>query len=337
MKYHSLLDKVVVITGASSGIGKLAVEEFIAQGAKVVLAARSEEEMNAHLNELDLDDNVAIAVKTDVSDWAQVKDLAKRACDHFGRIDVWVNNASISLYGPVELVTPDEIRRVVDVNLMGQIHGMKAALDVFKSQHYGNIINITSALGKSSTPLQAAYVATKHGIVGFSSALREELMERPYKDIDVSVIMPSSMDTPLFVHARSKMGRAPKPIPPVYDPALTVDAILDCAVNPKPEVVVGGGGKLLVWMYRVAPRLTDWYMARTGVKSQLTDIPEPVEGHDNMFEPMPGTSHIRGGLGTTSEHMSEYARKHPVRIAISIAVPTVLALGLLSRRFRFIR
>lgn len=331
MRYRNLLDKVIVITGASSGIGKLAVERFLEKGAKVVLAARSQEAMEQHLRELQVSEKRAIVVRTDVSDYQQVKALARRAVDHFGRIDAWVNNAAVSLYGEVDQLTVEEIRRVVDVNLIGQIQGMKTALEVFKEQKYGNIINIASALGKGSTPLQSAYTATKHGIVGFSSVLREELMSRGYKDIDVSVLMPSSIDTPLFIHAKSRLGVMPKPIPPIYGPHMVVDALLRCALNPKPEIVVGGGGKTMVWAYRYLPMLLERYMGRRGVPMQITDIPKPVEGNDNLFHPMPGTDHIRGGFSTTGEHLMEYSRKHPIRIAITIAVPLLLTYGLLRR------
>jgi NADP-dependent 3-hydroxy acid dehydrogenase YdfG len=332
MRYKSLNDKVVVITGASSGIGKLAAEEFLKRGARVVLAARSEEAMQQHLQELNVGPERAIAVKTDVSDYQQIKQLARQAREHFNRIDVWVNNAAVSLYGTVQQITPEEISRLIDVNLKGQIYGMKVALAVFDEQRYGNIINVASALGKGSTPLQSVYTATKHGVVGFSSCLREELMAEGKRDINVSVILPSSMDTPLFSNAKSKMGVKPYPIPPIYHPMVTVREIIKCAKHPRPEVVAGGGGRVMVWAYRLTPFLLEKYQGRRGVSTQLTKEPKPMEGHDNLFAPLPGTKGIQGESGTTGKHLAQYSRKHPLRVGLAVVVPVLLGTFLLRRR-----
>jgi short-subunit dehydrogenase len=328
MKYDSLADKVVVITGASSGIGKLSVEEFLKEGAKVVLVARSEAEMRQHLSELGVGSDRALVVKTDVSDYRQVKSLADTVLETFGRIDVWVNNAAISLYGTLDLLNPEEISRIIDVNLKGQIYGSKVVFEVFKAQRFGNIIHVTSALGKGSTPLQSIYVATKHGVTGFASSLREELIARRLRDIEVSVVMPSSMDTPLFTHAKSKMGVAPYPIPPIYHPMKTVKTIVNCAKNPKPEVVVGNFGKIMVWAYRLSPILLEQYMGRTAMSQQLSDTPKPVEGNDNLLSPMPGTATTRGGIGTTGEHLMALPKKHPVKVTLALAIPTLTFLVL---------
>ncbi len=332
MKYKTLLDKVVVITGASSGVGKLAAEEFIAKGAHVVLAARSESAMKEHLEHLNVDAERAICVKTDVSDWEQVNALAEKAVDQFGRIDIWVNNAAVNLYGEVEQLEIEEIRRVIDVNLMGQIHGMKAALEKFKEQHYGTLINVSSLLGKATVPLQSVYAATEHGIVGFSSALREELMTGVYKDIDLSVILLPSLDTPFFIHAKSKLGLMPKPIPPVYDPKVAVEAILDCALEPQPEVIVGVLGKVFVTASNLMPLLSERYWGTRGIKRQLTNKPKSVEGNDNLFAPMPNTNYVRGLCGTTSDYLLGYAKKHPIQVAAAAIIPLFLAYQFIPKR-----
>lgn len=332
MKLNNLQDKVVVVTGASSGIGKLAAEEFLKRGAMVVLAARSEEAMQTHLGKLEVDRERAISVRCDVSNYAEVRHLAQLAREHFGRIDVWVNNAGISLYGTVSQLSPDEISRVIDVNLKGEIFGTKAALEIFREQRCGNIINISSALGKGSTPLQSIYTAAKHGIVGFSSCVREELVAEGLDEIDVSVIMPASMDTPLFTHARSKLGVKPYPIPPVYHPQTTVDAIIACAVNPRPEVPAGGFGRIMTLAYRFTPGLLEKYEARTGVSDQIGNEPEPVEGNDNLFTPMADTQTVRGESGTTGDHVREYPQKHPIQLLVGVSVPLLLGSVLLRRR-----
>lgn len=324
MKFDSLLDKVVVITGASSGAGKLAAEKFLLRGAKVVMAARSIDAMEQHLQDLNMGKDRAIAVETDVSDRHQVEALARRACDHFGRIDVWVNNAAVALYGSVDQLTYDEIHRVIEVVMLGQIYGMKVAYEVFRNQHYGNLINVTSAVGKAPIPLQSAYVAAKHGVIGFAGALREEIMARPHKDIDVSVLLPASFDTPLFTHARSKLGRQPKPIPPVYDPELLADAIIDCALNPKPEVAVGRAAGVMVAASRLMPRVLERYMALTAISSQLSDQPKAVDGQDNLYAPMPGTNTIYGGVAPSRMEIGAYARRHPLQVALAAAIPIAL-------------
>lgn len=333
MRFRSLQDKVVVITGASSGIGKLAVEAFLDKGAKVVLAARCEEAMHQHLEQLQVGPDRALVVKTDVSDFEQVKSLADAAKEHFNRIDIWVNNAAVSIYGAVSQLTAEEVNRVVDVNLKGQIYGAQAALRIFEEQHYGNLLHVASALGKGSTPLQSAYTATKHGIVGFASCLREELMAQGKKDIDVSVIMPAAMDTPLFTHAKSKLGVKPYPIPPVYHPRVTVEKILACAMNPRPEVSAGGFGNVMMWAYRLTPLLLERYQGRWGVRSQLTHEPKAMEGHDNLFAPMAGTYTVRGGIGTTGEHLARYPRQHPIITGVALMLPLWLGVSFLRRRW----
>jgi hypothetical protein len=198
---------------------------------------------------------------------------------------------------------------------------MKVAFEVFRNQRYGNIISVAGALGKSAVPLQSINTAAKHGILGFASTLREEVMIRPYKDIDVSVLLPASFDTPLYTHAKSHLGRQPKPIPPVYDPQLMADALVDCAMNPRPEITVGTSATAMVLASRMMPLLMERYMSMTGINSQLADKPKPEEGNDNLFKPMPGEYGIRGGFGTTGEHLTRYARQHPLRVAVAAALP----------------
>ena len=336
MKMDSLQDKVVVITGASSGIGKRAVERFLLEGAKVVMAARTEEAMTEHVNRLNVSPERVLVVKTDVSDYAQVRHLADSALQTFNRIDVWVNNAAVNMYGYVEDLKVEDIRQVIDVNLMGQIHGMKVALDVFKNQHFGNIINVASVFGVAAAPLEAAYAASKHGILGFSCALRQELMTDQYKHMDIEVmdLLPASMDTPFTRHAKSMTGQLPKPMPPIYDPELTVDAILKYAQSPKPMAVVGNSGKLMVMGMRFAPLLTERFMSWIGVPSQQTKEPKPVEGDDNLYTTSKRDMEIYGGFKTTPirQHLAEYAKRHPVRVAITALVPFFLLLKWMQRR-----
>jgi NAD(P)-dependent dehydrogenase (short-subunit alcohol dehydrogenase family) len=326
-------EQVVVITGASSGIGRETALGFGRVGASVVLAARNEAALQEVATQIERLGGRAVVVPTDVADWAQVQRLADMAIDHFGRIDTWVNNAAVSIYATVEQLTAEEIDRLIHVNLLGQIYGMKAAVPLLKRNNGGSIINVASALAERSAPLQAAYCASKHGIRGFSESLRLELA-RDGSNITVTVIEPSSMNTPLFSHARSKMGVRPQPIPPFYEPRTVAEAILFAAEHPQRSVVVGGAGKLLTVMQRLSPALVDRYMLQgeRAFKQQKTDTPDA--GQDNLFTPMPGTGSTTGDFGQTSKSVSAYTRGlglHPNRERAAIAAFLLAAFALVRR------
>jgi NAD(P)-dependent dehydrogenase (short-subunit alcohol dehydrogenase family) len=245
-------EQVVVITGASSGIGRETAIQFGQQGASVVLAARNETALREVEKEVERLGGQPQVVVTDVAEWEQVKRLAREAIERFGRIDTWVNNAAASEYATIEEMTVEEIERQIQVILMSQIYGMKAALPHLKRQGQGTIINNASGLAKRSVPLQGAYCAAKHGIKGFTDTLRMEL-EHERSGVNVTLLMPSSINTPLFDHARSKLGVEPMPIPPVYEPRVVAEAILFAAEHPRRDIVVGGAGKMLDVMERISP------------------------------------------------------------------------------------
>jgi NAD(P)-dependent dehydrogenase (short-subunit alcohol dehydrogenase family) len=335
MKLSSFTDRVVVITGASSGIGKLAVEEFVKEGAKVVLAARSEDDMNQHLQHLLLGEDTALIVKTDVSDYEQVAQLAETAMRHFGKIDIWINNAATNLYGYTEDVEMENIRRVIDVDLMGPIHGMKVILPIFVKQGFGNIINIGSIDGIVSLPLQSAYDAAKHGMLGFSSALREELMTERYrhKQIDVVDILPASLDTPLNIHAKSTLGEVVNPIPPVYDPMLAVQAIIRHARQPKPIVIVGKSGQFIATNARLMPTITERLLSRVGIPvASGHRVKAPCTPGHNLYAEMKGSNAVRGGFGTTREKLTETVKRHPFRFSVLGLLPLTLVVTFAIRR-----
>src|SRR5688572_25156989 len=197
---RAISEQVVVITGASSGIGRETALLFGRQGASVVLAARNEEALREVAQQIESEGGRAHVLPTDVAEWTQVERLAKGAVKTFGRIDTWVNDAGVAEYATVEQMTIEEIDRIIKVNLMGEIYGMKAALPHLKSQEQGTIINVSSVLGVRSVPLQAAYCAAKHGVNAFGEALRME-MEHEGSSVTVTTILPSSINTPFFEHA----------------------------------------------------------------------------------------------------------------------------------------
>ena len=292
-----LNQQTVVLTGASSGIGKETAVELGRRGANVVLAARNEESLRDAARAVEAAGGRAEVVPTDVAHRDQVDRLADRAVARFGRIDTWVNDAAVSLYAPVEEAAAEEIEQVLRVNLLGAIYGMKAALPVMKRQGEGTIVNVSSVLGKMSVPLQAAYCASKHGLIGFADSLRVELAGEGSK-IEVVTVMPTSTNTPFFDHARAKLGgRLPRPMGPIYDTAAVAEAIAHVCEHPQRDVVVGGTGKLMVLLSRIHPRIIDWLLLANdrGVKMQTSD--RPAHARDALFAPVPGVEPARGAWG----------------------------------------
>jgi short-subunit dehydrogenase len=326
-------EQVVVITGASSGIGRETALLFGRQGASVVLAARDEDELDSVAREIERLGGEAHVVSTDVAQWEQVDQLARAAVERFGCIDTWVNNAAISAYATVEQMTVAEIERVIQVTLLGNIYGVKAALPHLQRQGQGTIINVASALAERSVPLQSAYCAAKHGIKGFTEALRLELAHQG-SDVTVTLVLPSSINTPFFRHARSKMGVMPMPMAPVYEPRVVAEAILFAAQHPRRDIVVGGAGKLLTALQRISPAFVDRLMLLDGqaFKQQQTDRPDDDE--DNFFQPMAGSSSTTGDFGENATATSPYTRYlelHPARLRVVLAVATLGGVALLRR------
>jgi len=232
--------------------------------------------------------------------------LARDAYEHFGRIDTWVNNAGLSVYGTTEQLTIEEIDRVIQVDLLGTIYGVKAVLPAMKAQGEGTIINVGSVASVRAVALQAPYSAAKHGIKGFIEALRLELArDRP--GINVTLILPASINTPFFRHARSGMGVNARPIPPVYEPGLVAEAIVFAAEHPRRDIFIGGAAKLFDLMERFSPSFTDWYHLQGDkiFKTQMSDHPD--SGPGNLFQPPPERGSIGGEFGAEARP-SPYTR-----------------------------
>jgi hypothetical protein len=230
----------------------------------------------------------------------------------------------VTVYATVAESTPEEIERVLQVNLLGQIHGMKAAMVHMKERRSGTIINIASVLAHRAAPLLSAYVASKHGLRGFTEALRMELRHEE-SGVDVTLISPAGINTPLFEHARSKIGALPKPAEPVYDPKAVAGAVVFAAEHPRREIVVGGAGKALLVLQRISPRLLDWAMLRDGrmYRMQKSDLPD--DGQDNLFTPSRGPGEVRGPFGRGAFGSSLYTRTFEYHPALKVA-----ALGLVA-------
>ncbi|HLI75766.1 MAG TPA: SDR family oxidoreductase [Acidobacteriaceae bacterium] len=285
-------DSVVVITGASSGIGRATALAFARRGAAVIAAARREQPLRELAHECERISGRALAVPTDVTDESAVRNLARRAIETFGRLDVWVNNAAVTLFGRLEETPYQSYRRVIETNLFGYVHGARAALPYFREQGSGVLINVASVVGKMGQPYTSAYVASKFGIVGLSECLRQEVTDA--EDIHVCTVLPGSTDTPLFQQAANYTGRAVKPIPPVDDPDRVAEVIVRCAEQPEREVVVSGTGSRLILMHTLAPGWVERQIASKVEHEHFQEGPAvPTPG--NLFEPMPHWARIRGG------------------------------------------
>ena len=300
MARRSLQDAVVVITGASSGIGRTAALAFARRGARVVAAARREEPLDSLVAECErTTGHSSLAVPTDVRDEAQVQALADRAVDRFGRIDVWINNAGVYAAGRFEDMPPEVFRAVMEVNFFGYVYGARAALPHLKRRQ-GVLLNNASVDSAATFPYFGAYVASKWAVRGFSSSLRQELRG---DGVDVCTILPAAIDTPLFQHAANYVGRSIKAINPTYDPEQVADAMLRCAEHGAPrEVVVGLAGKLMALQYALAPGITERLLAAFVEADHFRqDVPAPSTS-GNVVAPMPEGTATTGGWKDSKGH-----------------------------------
>jgi NAD(P)-dependent dehydrogenase (short-subunit alcohol dehydrogenase family) len=284
---------VVVVTGASSGIGRATGLAFAERGARVVLAARRVDALEELARQCQAAGGQALAVPADVTDQAAVAELARRAVERFGRIDVWVNNAGVYLLGSLEATPPEAFGRVLETNFFGCVNGARAVLPRFREQGHGVLINNASVYSHIGAPWLTAYVSSKFAVRGFSEALRQELADLP--DVHICTVSPSPIDTPIFASAANYSGRAVKAPPPTYPPEQVASAILASALHPKRERIVGGAGRLVTvaesvvpgWFERVNRRYVDG----------LQFAPEPAPATDgNLYEPVSdGRAQARGG------------------------------------------
>jgi len=299
---------IVAITGAGSGIGKATALAFGRRGDSVVLAGRSRESIEAAANEVEIAGGRALAVVADVSRYEDVTRIIDAATEKFGGIDVWINNASVAEWSFIEAMEPDEMRRVVEVDLLGVMHGCRAVVPHLRARGGGTIINVASALADRAVPLLSTYCAAKAGVKSFSDALRMEL-RATNANIDVVVILPSSINSPFYSWGRSRLGVRPHPISRIYAPENVADAIVGAADHPRREIYVGAVGKLLSLAQRLSPQLLDVYILQRDEMFRSQYSARPDRGESNLFA-SPGETRVRGDF-TEEAHSTASTRWTP--------------------------
>ena len=326
-------EQVVVITGASSGIGLVTARQAAQRGACVVLVARNGDDLQRAVDHIRGDGGRAIPVVADVADPAQVERVAEAAVSEFGRIDTWVNNAAVSMYGRIMDLSIEDMRRQMDVNYWGQVHGSRVAVREMR-RHGGALVNVASALADRAIPLQGNYCAAKHAIKAFTDALRMELAEAGVP-VSVTLVKPASVDTPFFQKAKTYLGFEPQPVPPVYAPEVVSEVILHAAAHPLRELIAGGSGVKLS-ASRFAPRLADLYMQRWTFDSQRTE--RPTNGRaDNLHHPVADDGGARGRYWSGHTRKSSVytsAVLHPGRTAAAGGVLLAAAVAYALSRTR---
>lgn len=295
--------EVVVITGASAGIGRAAVREFARHGASIALLARDADRLEAACAEARALGAKAIAIPTDVADPEQVEAAAARAEEALGPIDIWVNNAMATIVAPLAKIAPEDYRRVTDVTYHGYVWGTMAALKRMRPRKRGTIVQVGSALAYRSIPLQSAYCGAKHAIKGFTESLRTELMHEG-SGIHLTMLEMPGVNTPQFEWCKTTLRKHPRPMGPYYQPELAARAIYWAAHARRRELVVGAPSAMTILAEKLAPGLMDRYLARTGFKGQHTDQTIPPDRPANLWQPVPGPYEARGAYSAGAHDSS---------------------------------
>ena len=288
-------NKVVVITGASAGVGRATALAFAQQGAKVGLIARGTQGLESARREIETIGGVACTCAADVSDARALDAAAESIEQQLGPIDVWVNNAMVTVFAPVKDIEPEEFKRVTEITYLGGVYGTMAALKRMRARNRGVIVQVSSALACRSIPLQSAYCGAKHALIGFLDSLRCELIHEKSRVRLTAVHMPA-LNTPQFQWARNKLPRRPQPVPPIFQPEIAAQAILFAASHCRREVVVGASTWLAFWGQWLSPRLMDWYLGRTAVKGQQTGRIDSGSRSDNLGAPIAGEHATHGAF-----------------------------------------
>jgi NAD(P)-dependent dehydrogenase (short-subunit alcohol dehydrogenase family) len=285
--------EVVVVTGGTSGIGRAVARRFARDGASIGLIARGRDGLAAARKEVEDAGGRALELSCDVSDWDAVNSAARAVEEAFGPIDIWVNNAMTTVFAPFKEIEPDEFKRATEVTYLGTVWGTKAALDRMLPRDRGSIVIVGSALAYRGIPLQAPYCGAKHGVKGFFESLRAELRHDKSK-VHLSMVQLPGLNTPQFLHCRSKMPKVPQPMPPYYEPEVAADAVHWSAHNRRRELYVGMPTVKTIVGNKLAPWLVERVLARVAVKGQQSDKPADPNRPENLFASPPGDPGAHG-------------------------------------------
>jgi NAD(P)-dependent dehydrogenase (short-subunit alcohol dehydrogenase family) len=285
----SIFGKVVVVTGASAGVGRAIVAEFACQGAHVGLIARDKERLEAAKREVELAGSRALVLPADVANAREVEDAAERVERELGPIDIWVNNAMTTIFAPFTEITPEEFERATQVTYLGQVYGTMAALKRMKPRDRGSIVQIGSALAYRSIPLQSAYCGAKHAVIGFTDSIRSELIHDGSK-VHITVVQLPAMNTPQFSWCRTRLPRHPQPVPPIFQPEVAARAVVWAATHKRRGVYVGWPTVKAIYGQEIAPSYGDRYLAEHGYDAQQTSEPVSPAVQTICFNPCPATT-----------------------------------------------
>jgi short-subunit dehydrogenase len=293
---HSTKPQVVVITGASAGVGRATARRFARERAHIGLVARGQAGLEAARKEVERLGGKAILLMADVSQADAVEAAAEAVAREFGPIDIWINNAMVSVFSPVNQTQAEEYRRVTEVTYLGYVHGTLAALKRMLPRDRGMIVQVGSALTYRAIPLQSAYCAAKHAIEGFTESLRTELIHDK-SHVQVTLVHLPALNTPQHGWSRNRLPRKAQPVPPIYQPELAAEAIFHAAYHYRREWTLAMITDIVLLGNRLAPGLADWYAAKTGYESQMTNEPEEPDRPHNLWSPLAGDHGAHGRFG----------------------------------------
>jgi len=323
----------VVITGGTAGIGRATARRFARDGARIALLARDSDRLEATRKELDEMGATVLALPTDVADPDRVEAAAQAVEEGLGEIDIWINDAMVTIYAEFLDIDPEEFRRATEVTYLGTVWGTRAALQRMVPRDRGTVVQVGSAMAYRSIPLQSPYCGAKHAIKGLTESVLTELKHRG-SNVHITMVQLPGLNTPQFTWGRTKLDKQTMPVPPIYQPEVAADAIHWAAHHRRRQVYVGVSTVYTILGERFAPWLADLYLARTAYSGQQTDHPLDPEGHDNLFEPESGDRGAHGPFDDRAHAHSPqlWLTKRRGPVAVAAAAVSVAAIGVLLRR-----